>query len=74
MRDWVWLYKNKNARPAHCGWFATVNMWEPEEGGSVGVELFEFYEELPPHVIAFYGPFPSLAAAEEWAYGNDPNL
>jgi len=72
--DWCW-----DPMPAVDGWFAVIRCWEPEEGMFPDAAWADNGKVAYPHDggmttdgSGHAGPFPTEAAAREWAEAHDP--
>ena len=72
--DWCW-----DPMPAVDGWFAVIRCWEPEEGmfpdavwADKGKVAYPHDGGLTTDGSGYAGPFPTEAAAREWAEAHDP--
>ena len=69
--EWNWDDNN----PSSVGWYAVAVCWDPEEGICMGTGYWTGVEWVkayaPTRMVAFVGPFPAEATAEDWAYKHD---
>lgn len=55
------------------GWYATVHIWDAQEGLFPGAHYWDGTQwDCPAVIIAHAGPFPEMADASQWAQEHDP--